>query len=114
MLSFAPPASRQAEPVNSAQPAVTPSCETFAATFDELAACQRANGTLRSFGNPKITWRVRYFVRFWEMPCKEAPTVQEAYVFHMVTNDLYNDQDLDDAERVAIRNVMFEGKVRCQ
>lgn len=48
------------------------------------------------------------------MPCGEAPTVQEGYVFHMVTDDLYNDRDLDNAARLAIRNTMFDGKVRCK
>jgi hypothetical protein len=48
------------------------------------------------------------------MPCGEAPTVKEGYVFHMVTNDLYSDTDLTDGQRSAIRNAMFEGKVRCQ
>ena len=74
----------------------------------------RANGTLDSFENRKVAWRVRYFVRHWEMPCGEAPTEQEGYVFHMVTNDLYNDPDLNDTERVAIRNAMFEGRIRCK
>jgi hypothetical protein len=77
-------------------------------------ACQRANGTLGSFADPQITWRVRYFVRYWQMPCGEAPTVKEGYVFHMVTNDLYSDTDLTDGQRSAIRNAMFDGKVRCQ
>ena len=89
-------------------------CAGFSSNFPELAACQRANGTLESFGDAKITWRVRYFVRFWEMPCGEAPTVQEGYVFHMVTNDLYNDPDMNDAERMAIRAAMFGGLTRCK
>jgi hypothetical protein len=48
------------------------------------------------------------------MPCGEMPTVKEAYVFHMVTDDLYNDTDLTDTQRIAIRNAMFDGKVDCQ
>jgi len=98
---------------SSAQPAIDARCQAFQPTFDELVACQRANGTLKSFGNWKITWRVRYFVRYWEMPCGEFPTEQEGYVFHMVTNDLYADTDLDDTQRLAIRNAMFDGKVHC-
>ena len=47
------------------------------------------------------------------MPCGEAPTVQEGYVFHMVTNNLYADRDLNDAKRLAIRAAMFDGKVHC-
>ena len=58
--------------------------------------------------------RVRYFVRHWEMPCHEAPTEQEGYIFHMVTDDLYNDPDLSDTERVAIRGAMFDGKLHCK
>lgn len=97
-----------------AQPAFTNRCKAFVQDFHELVACQRANGALLSFDNPKITWRVRYFVRFWEMPCRETPTVDEAYVFHMVTNDLYGDPDLSDSQRVDIRNAMFQGTLRCE
>lgn len=89
-------------------------CAAFHATFDERVACQRANGTLGSFIDHQITWRVRYFVRYQTMPCTEAPTVEEEYVFRMVTNDLYNDGDLNNAQRLAIRNAMFDGKVHCK
>ncbi len=89
-------------------------CKPFAGVFDELVACKRANGTLESFANRNITWRVRYFVRYSEMPCNEAPTVEEAYVFHMVTTDLSDDADLNDSERSAIRSAMFDGKTRCK
>jgi|SRR5580700_453053 hypothetical protein len=88
-------------------------CGTLAASVSKAAACERADGTLRTFKDRAVDWRVRYFVRYWEMPCGEFPTEQEAYVFHMVTNDLYNDQDLTDADRVEIRNMMFDGPVRC-
>lgn len=90
-----------------------PRCEAYAANFAKVVACERADGTLRSFRDWSVAWRVRYFVRFWEMPCGEFPTEQEAYVFHMVTNDLYNDADLSDADRIDIRNLMFAGRVRC-
>ena len=96
------------------QPALGARCKAFAPIFAEAAACQRANGTLESFQSRKITWRVRYFVRHWEMPCHEAPTEEEGYVFHMVTDDLYNDADLNDTERVAIRAAMFNGKLHCK
>jgi hypothetical protein len=89
-------------------------CGVFAPDFEQLVACQRADGTLRSFSDPSITWRVRYFVRYWQMPCGEAPTVDEGYVFHMVTGDLYSDAFLDDSARLAIRDAMFDGKVRCK
>jgi len=98
----------------SARPDAGSRCAAFAPNFDELVACQRADGTLRSFSDPSITWRVRYFVRHWQMPCGEEPTVQEAYVFQMATDDLYGDAVLDDAARLAIRNAMFDGKVRCK
>ena len=98
----------------SAQPALGARCEASASIFAEATACQRANGTLDSFDKTKIAWRVRYFVRHWEMPCHEAPTEQEGYVFHMVTDDLYNDPDLNDTERIAIRNAMFDGRIRCK
>ena len=88
-------------------------CEQYAANFAKVVACERADGTLRSFPDRSITWRVRYFVRYWQMPCGEFPTEQEAYVFHTVTNDLYNDPDLSDADRIDIRNMMFIGRVRC-
>jgi hypothetical protein len=89
-------------------------CNAFESTFDELVACQRANGTLESFPYPRITWRVRYFVRYEAMPCGEAPTEQVAYVFHMVMDDLDNDGDLSDTERLAIRTAMFDGTARCK
>jgi hypothetical protein len=89
-------------------------CGTLAANIPKSAACERADGTLKTFkSQPATDWRVRYFVRYWEMPCGEFPTEEEAYVFHMVTNDLYNDPDLTDADRVEIRNQMFRGPVRC-
>jgi hypothetical protein len=88
-------------------------CWPFSGAFYEFVACQRANGTLRSFLDCQVTWRVRYFVRFNQMPCDEAPTVEESYVFRMVTNDLDRDRDLNDAQRLAIRTTMFEGKVNC-
>ena len=93
---------------------VSSRCAAFLSTFEELVACERADGTLDSFSDPNITWRVRYYVRYWEMPCGEEPTVQEAYVFHMVTGDLYNDVDLDDVERLAIRNRMSDGQAHCK
>ena len=88
-------------------------CSTLAANITKAAACERADGTLRTFKNRAIDWRVRYFVRYWEMPCGEFPTVEEAYVFHVVTNDLYNDADLTDTDRLQIRSLMFEGRVHC-
>ena len=96
------------------QQALRARCKVFAPIFAEAAACQRANGTLESFDSPKVTWRVRYLVRYWEMPCHEDPTLQEAYIYHMVTDDLYNDPDLSDTERVAIRGAMFDGKIHCK
>jgi hypothetical protein len=89
-------------------------CKPFAGVFDQLVACERSNGTLDSFASPNITWRVRYFVRYSEMPCHEAPTVEESYVYHAVADDLNGDQDLDASQRTAIRNAMFEGERRCQ
>ncbi len=100
--------------VDSVKPPRNAHCQAFQASFQALVACQRASGTLGSFTNPRVTWRVRYYVRYWEMPCGEAPTEQEAYVFHMVTNDLYADTDLNEAERIQIRDIMFLGKVRCK
>jgi hypothetical protein len=50
-------------------------CQGFAQKFQELAACERADGTLDSFTAHDIGWRVRYFVRYWRMPCNEAPTI---------------------------------------
>ncbi len=88
-------------------------CGPFAPRFDELVACRRANGTLESFDDPQINWRVRYFVRYQRMPCNEAPTVEEAYVFHMVTGDLDDDADLTGAQRVDIRNAMYRGSPNC-
>lgn len=89
-------------------------CQRFAQSFDELAACLRADGTLQSFSDRDIRWRVRYFVRYWRMPCNEAPTIEEGYVYHMVTRDLYKDSDLNDRQRTAIRVAMFDGKVNCR
>ena len=89
-------------------------CRAFVADFNQAVACERANGTLLSFGDPKIGWRVRYFVRYWEMPCGEFPTEQEGYVFHIVTDDLYGDADLTPAQRMAIRTAMFDGRVQCR
>jgi hypothetical protein len=89
-------------------------CMQFDQNFDEFAACQRADGTLESFTAHDISWRVRYFVRYWQMPCNEAPTIEEGYVYHMVTKDLYKDPDLDNKQRMAIRVAMFQGKVNCK
>lgn len=88
-------------------------CDMLSASIPKAAACERADGTLRTFRSHAIDWRVRYFVRYWQMPCGEFPTEEEAYVFHMVTNDVYDDRDLSDADRLEIRNLMFEGPVRC-
>jgi hypothetical protein len=110
---FAPGVSLKPPSSDAEHASVTQPCRAFSAVFDEQVACERADGTLKSFTDPKITWRVRFFVRYWRMPCGEAPTVKEGYVFHMVTNDLYNDLDLDDPQRLAIRDAMFNGKVRC-
>jgi hypothetical protein len=88
-------------------------CTQFSASFDELVACQRADGTLDSLGSRAVAWRVRYFVRHLEMPCDEAPTVKESYVFNAVINDLNADSDLDAEQRIAIRTAMFDGKVPC-
>lgn len=98
---------------DSADPDQATRCKTFKGRFQLLVACQRANGTLGSFGNHQVTWRVRYFVRYMLMPCGDAPTVKEGYVFHMVINDLYGDGDLNDAQRLEVRNAMFDGKARC-
>jgi hypothetical protein len=89
-------------------------CAAFATRFAQYVACERADGTLRSFPERQIAWRVRYFVRYWQMPCGEFPTEAEAYVFHLVTNDLYADSQLTGAQRIGIRNVMFRGSVRCR
>jgi hypothetical protein len=99
------------EPV---QPNLASRCSPFVESFDELAACERANGTLETFAKVSIAWRVRYFVRYWRMPCNEAPTEQEGYVFHMVTNDLNGDENPSDSERLDIRAAMFDGLVRCR
>jgi hypothetical protein len=88
-------------------------CGPFAPSFDALVACRRANGTLESFDDPQINWRVRYFVRYQQMPCNEAPTVDEAYVFHTVTDDLDDDPDLTGAQRVDIRSAMYRGTPNC-
>ncbi|MEO6835377.1 MAG: hypothetical protein ABI231_05650, partial [Candidatus Tumulicola sp.] len=89
---FTPTTAGQLKALNSVQETLSADCTGFASNFDEIVACQRANGTLHSFGNPKVAWRVRYFVRYWAMPCNEDPTEQEGYVFHMATNDLYRDR----------------------
>jgi hypothetical protein len=89
-------------------------CQQFAQNFDELAACRRADGTLQAFTDSDIRWRVRYFVRYWQMPCNEAPTIEEGYVYHMVTKDLYKDHDLNDRQRMDIRAAMFDGRVNCK
>ena len=89
-------------------------CAPFSSKFDETAACRRADGTLHTFDDkPGIEWRVRYFVRFSQMPCGEYPTLDESYVFHMVVNDLEADTDLKEGQRVKIRNAMFQGPVHC-
>lgn len=88
-------------------------CDEFASNFDQLVACRRANGTLTAFPEPEIAWRVRFFVRYERMPCGEAPTVQEGYVFHMVVDDLNADTNLSDTQRSAVRTAMFDGRVRC-
>lgn len=98
----------------SMEPTVDARCRRFEAAFDQLVACQRANGTLQTFKSPKITWRIRYFVRYWKMPCNEAPTEEEGYVFQMVTNDLYDDPDLNQAQRLQIRDALFDGAIRCE
>jgi len=112
-LQFAPSTAMQPNSAAKSTQASPIGCKAFVASFDEFVACERANGTLHSLSNPEIAWRVRFFVRYLEMPCNEAPTVQEAYVFHMVIDDLSNDSDLTDTQRVAIRNAMFQGKVQC-
>ena len=89
-------------------------CKQFTAVFDALVACQRSNGTLDSFADRTIEWRVRFFVRYLEMPCHEAPTVEESYVFNAVVNDLNADADLDAEQRIAIRNAMFDGQLHCK
>jgi hypothetical protein len=89
-------------------------CKQFAAAFDELVACQRADGTLDSFASRSIGWRMRYFVRNSEMPCNEAPTVEESYFYNAVVNDLNADPDLDAEQRIAIRDAMFDGKIHCK
>jgi len=114
--AIAPPATPEtavAAP-NRVLSAVVERCAIFASNFDEFAACRRADGTLQTFGDFQIAWRVRYFVRYWEMPCNEAPTREESYVFQMTTADLYADLDLIDSQRSAIRNAMFSGRVRCR
>jgi len=89
-------------------------CQPFAQDFEEFAACRRADGTLEAFTDSDIRWRVRYFVRYWQMPCNEAPTIEEGYVYHMVTKDLYKDRDLNDRQRMEIRTAMFDGRVNCK
>jgi hypothetical protein len=109
-LSTAPPSAS----VALRQVDVNARCKQFAAVFDELVACQRSDGTLESFANRSTDWRVRYFVRNSEMPCDEAPTVEESYVFNMVVNDLNADTDLDADQRIAIRDAMFDGRIHCK
>jgi hypothetical protein len=89
-------------------------CKPFVRIFHEFVACQRSNGTFDSFVVRNIVWRVRYFVRYSEMPCREAPTVEEAYVYNLVVDDLNTDRDLNSSERIAIRDAMFEGESRCK
>jgi hypothetical protein len=101
-------------PVVTAQASAESRCGAFGTNFDENVACRRADGTLRSFADPQIAWRVRYFVRHLYMPCGEMPTVQEAYVFHTVFEDLAADPNLDDAERTAIRNAMYDEPMHCK
>jgi hypothetical protein len=96
-----------------AEPSDPRRCAAFQAHFNEFVACQRADGTLRSFADPQVAWRVRYYVRYLAMPCGEAPTVEEAYVFHAVIGDLSDDSNLDNTERTKIRSAMFAGKVPC-
>ncbi len=91
----------------------TPRCEPFASRFTQFVACERAEGTLHAFSDRHVVWRVRFFIRYWEMPCGEFPTRQEAYVFHLVTDDLYGDRDLNDSQRVAIREAMYRGTPHC-
>ncbi len=91
----------------------TSRCKPFAPRFAQFVACERADGTLQAFSDRQITWRVRFYVRYWEMPCGEFPTEEEAYVFHLVTNDLYGDPDLNDRQRTAIRNAMYRGSPHC-
>jgi hypothetical protein len=88
-------------------------CAPFESNFDEVVACERADGTLRAFEDASIAWRVRFFVRYSEMPCGEYPTVEESYTFHTVVHDLDRDHDLNGSQRAAIRTAMFDGKVRC-
>jgi hypothetical protein len=100
-------------PIAAVQPNTDQRCKQFA-RFDELVACERSNGTLDSFAIRTVNWRVRYFVRYLEMPCDESPTVDESYVFNTVVNDLNADPDLDAEQRIAIRNAMFDGKLHCK
>lgn len=78
--------------------------------FPQHVACERADGTLRSMSiYPGVEWRVRYYLKYTVMPCSEWPTEEESYVVDMAYNDLYNDKDLNDTERVEIRNAMYDG-----
>lgn len=88
-------------------------CQTFEYNFPETVACQRADGTLSSFTDPNITWRVRYFVRYNDMPCGEAPTEQESYVYQMTVSDLNKDSDLNINEVQQIRDAMYSGTPNC-
>lgn len=89
-------------------------CDGFKSYWPQYVACERADGTLRSLrGIPGAEWRVRYFVKYAEMPCGEAPTVEEGYVFHSVWNDLYDDSDLTDTQRIAIRDEVYRGTPTC-
>ncbi len=92
----------------------SPRCHPFSRKFDEYVACQRSDGTLSTFADRQVTWRVRYYVRFEEMPCGEVPTVDEAYVFHMVVNDLNADPNITGPQRAAIRGAMYQGTEHCK
>ncbi|MGA8535255.1 MAG: hypothetical protein WB615_14195 [Candidatus Tumulicola sp.] len=116
-MPFAPSgtsAPASASPTSILPPALDARCKAMAQNFDETVACQRANGTLLALADPKIAWRVRYFVRYWEMPCNEFPTEDEGYVFNAVTNDLYTDPDISNTQRIQIRNAMFDGQIHCK
>ncbi|MFY9632024.1 MAG: hypothetical protein WAJ94_10510 [Candidatus Cybelea sp.] len=92
----------------------SPRCGPFVRKFDEYVACRRADGTLSTFADRQVTWRVRYYVRFSEMPCGEVPTVDEAYVFHMVVDDLNADLNITGPQRAAVRGAMYEGTEHCK
>lgn len=89
-------------------------CGTFTDNFYEYTACKRAEGTLATMRYlPGVEWRVRYFFKYNEMPCGEAPTVQESYVYQMASDDLETDSFVTPQERVEIRTAMFNGRARC-